>query len=272
MKRWTALLDSSTWIAAASATAALWVAMAWLSPAQAQSPTLTHLMQQFPLRIEGRASTVAQVGIEYRFTPQVLRKLGSVAWSIENKPAWARFDIATGTLSGKPSQRQLGVTQNVRISVTDGVTTQTLPVFTLRVVPLVPGSKTTPEAKADCIPRPSLQSLPLITSNPPAHIETLQRYQYAPTVHGDAVEGLTFAVVGKPDWASFDSHSGALSGRPGPLQAGVYPNIRVLVSDGERVAQLPPFSITVQAGNRTATSATRVSAVELPTRQPRLPG
>lgn len=272
MKRWTALLDSSTWIAAASATAALWVAMAWLSPAQAQSPTLTHLMQQFPLRIEGRASTVAPVGIDYRFTPQVLRKLGSVAWAIENKPVWARFDIATGTLSGKPSQRQLGVTQNVRISVTDGVTTQTLPAFTLRVVPLVPGSKSAPEAKADCIPRPSLQSLPLITSNPPAHIETLQRYQYAPTVHGDAVEGLTFAVVGKPDWAIFDTRSGALSGRPGPLQAGVYPNIRVLVSDGERVAQLPPFSITVQAGNRAATSATRVSAVELPTRQPRWPG
>lgn len=252
MKRRTALLDPGTWIAAACATAALWVAMAWLSPAQAQSPTLQQLMKQFPLRIDGRASTIAPVGVEYRFSPQVLRKLGSVAWSIENKPIWARFDIATGTLSGKPSQRQMGVTENIRISVTDGITTQTLPAFTLRVVPLVPGAKPQPEAKADCIPRPSLQSLPLITANPPTRIETQQPYQFTPKVEGETAAELTFAVVGKPDWASFDSRSGALRGKPGPLQAGVYENIRILASDGESVVQLPAFSITVLAGSRAA--------------------
>jgi hypothetical protein len=252
MKRRSALMDPGTWIAAAAATAALWVAMAWLSPAQAQSPTLQQLMKQFPLRIDGRASTIAQVGIEYRFAPQVLRKLGSVAWSIENKPVWARFDIATGTLSGKPSQRQMGVTENIRISVTDGITTQTLPAFTLRVVPLVPGAKPQPEAKADCIPRPGLQSLPLITSNPPTRIQTQQTYQFTPTVQGEVASELTFAVVGKPDWATFDNRSGALRGRPGPLQAGVYENIRILASDGESVVQLPAFSITVLGSARAA--------------------
>jgi hypothetical protein len=58
---------------------------------------------------------------------------------------------------------------------------------------------------------------------------------------------LTFAIAGRPAWASFNTATGALTGTPSAGQVGVYSNIRISVSDGQASTALPAFSITVTA-------------------------
>ena len=55
---------------------------------------------------------------------------------------------------------------------------------------------------------------------------------------------------------SFSSSTGQLSGTPGSQDVGIYPNIRISVSDGEFTAQLPAFDLTVTAPQPVTGSAT----------------
>jgi len=58
---------------------------------------------------------------------------------------------------------------------------------------------------------------------------------------------LTFRIQNKPSWASFNTSTGVLAGRPDTSHVGTYSNIVIRVTDGEATAQLPAFSITVEA-------------------------
>ena len=61
-----------------------------------------------------------------------------LTFSIINAPAWSTFDTATGTLSGMPNSTQIGTTQGIVISVSDGTTSVSLPQFSI-TVDLAPG-------------------------------------------------------------------------------------------------------------------------------------
>jgi hypothetical protein len=73
-----------------------------------------------------------------------------------------------------------------------------------------------------------------------------QAYSFRPSasdINGDA---LTFAITGRPAWATFNSATGQLSGTP--TTAGTFASIVISVSDGKGgVSSLAPFSITVMA-------------------------
>ena len=63
---------------------------------------------------------MATIGDNYSFTPSGSDSTNeSLTYSITNKPSWATFDSATGTLSGTPSQSDIGV-YPVEITVNDG--------------------------------------------------------------------------------------------------------------------------------------------------------
>jgi hypothetical protein len=65
---------------------------------------------------------------------------------------------------------------------------------------------------------------------------------------------LTFSIQNKPEWATFDAASGALTGTPAAANVGTYSNIVVSVSDGSQNASLAAFTITVnQMSNASAT-------------------
>ena len=71
--------------------------------------------------IEGVPAPTAMVGETYRFRPDVMDPDGdSVTFSIENKPDWAVFDTATGVLRGTPGTEDIGVTEGIVISASDG--------------------------------------------------------------------------------------------------------------------------------------------------------
>lgn len=84
--------------------------------------------------ISGTPSTSATVGTAYSFTPRASDPEGrTLGYSIANRPAWATFSTSTGRLSGTPSSSHVGTFSNIRISVSDGVNTTSLPVFSITV-------------------------------------------------------------------------------------------------------------------------------------------
>ncbi len=57
----------------------------------------------------------------------------SLSFSVQNKPAWANFSIATGQLTGTPASTQTGSYSNIILSVSDGQASSALAPFTISV-------------------------------------------------------------------------------------------------------------------------------------------
>ena len=73
-------------------------------------------------------------------------------------------------------------------------------------------------------------------------------YVFTPTARSKTGGKLTYSIVNKPSWATFDSASGKLAGTPTSSDQGTYSNISISVSDGVGTAVLPSFTITVRPG------------------------
>ena len=94
-------------------------------------------------RISGSPPTSITQGTAYSFTPSAADPDGnSLTFSVANLPAWATFTSSTGRLTGTPTSAQVGSYQNIKISVSDGSTTASLPAFTIQVVGTATGSAT----------------------------------------------------------------------------------------------------------------------------------
>src|SRR5262249_22298229 len=63
-------------------------------------------------------------------------------------------------------------------------------------------------------------------------------------------------VNNKPSWASFNSTTGQLAGTPTAANVGAYSNIVIWVSDGQKSASLPAFSIQVTGATTTPNKPT----------------
>jgi hypothetical protein len=84
--------------------------------------------------IAGTPATSVASGSPYAFQPVVRDAFGQpLSFSVTNKPAWASFSIATGSLYGTPTSAQGGTYGNVQISVTNGEHTAALPAFSITV-------------------------------------------------------------------------------------------------------------------------------------------
>jgi len=82
-------------------------------------------------------------GVLYGFQPSASDPDGNtLTFSIQNRPAWATFNTATGRLSGTPGLLDILIYSNIIISVTDGTAMVSLPAFNLSVLALANGSAT----------------------------------------------------------------------------------------------------------------------------------
>ena len=87
-----------------------------------------------PPTISGTPPTSVRTGVAYAFTPTARDPEGrTLTFSIANKPAWATFSTTTGRLAGTPSSAQTGTFSSIRISVSDGTSTVSLPTFAIVV-------------------------------------------------------------------------------------------------------------------------------------------
>ena len=62
----------------------------------------------------------------------------TMSFSVQNKPSWATFSIASGLVSGTPASTQTGTYGNIIISVSDGQASSALPAFAITVSPATP--------------------------------------------------------------------------------------------------------------------------------------
>jgi hypothetical protein len=188
--------------------------------------------------VSGTPLPSVAVGQTYAFAPDVYDADGdTLAFRIRNKPAWARFDNATGTLNGRPSSADRGTYSRISISVNDGTATVTMPTFSIEVT----------EATASTV-----NPAPIIDGTPDGDVMTGETYAFQPSASDPNGDNLIFSARNVPAWASFSSATGRLYGTPGPAAVGVHEDIAISVSDGVSQTSTAPFSIVVVAAPNSA--------------------
>lgn len=103
-----------------------------LSASQTVVMTVTNVNR--PPVISGTPATRVVESQTYRFTPNARDDDGQpLLFAINNRPAWAQFDTASGSLSGTPQAADLGSSSGIVISVSDGEASASLSPFTIQV-------------------------------------------------------------------------------------------------------------------------------------------
>jgi hypothetical protein len=96
-----------------------------------------------PPTISGHPVASIPVGAAYNFTPAATdAEHNPLTFSILNRPSWTKFNTVTGNLTGTPAAADVGGYANVRISVSDGKASVSLPVFTVTVDQIATGNVT----------------------------------------------------------------------------------------------------------------------------------
>ena len=186
--------------------------------------------------ISGTPATSVNEDSDYSFTPDASDSDGnSLTFSIVNQPAWASFNTTNGALTGTPQNSNVGTTNSIVISVSDGVDTDSLTSFSITVV--------------------NTNDAPTIEGTPDTQAVIDSLYNFAPLADDiDSGDSLTFSISNKPDWATFSTSTGALTGTPLTGDASTTDNIVISVTDGISTVSLPAFSLTVnQIANGNAT-------------------
>ncbi len=220
---------------------------ATLAACGSEDPTFQPVINGAPT-ISGTPSAMAQATAVYSFAPVASDPDGNaLTFSIANRPSWATFDTASGVLTGTPAAADVGSYSDITITVTDGSLSASLPVFTITVT-------------VDSVPNQA----PTISGMPSTIVQSATAYSFTPVASDPESNTLTFSIINKPSWASFNTANGALTGTPSSTQVGTYPGITITVSDGSLNASLPAFAVTVTAEvvpNRAPT----ISGAPLPT-------
>jgi len=113
---------------------ALALGAAWCTVGMAHGSRLHHHVSTSPPTISGVPPTTDLAGSPYSFQPSASGASGAMlAFSVQNKPAWASLSIASGLLSGTPNSMQTGVYPNIILSVSDGTNSRSLPAFSITV-------------------------------------------------------------------------------------------------------------------------------------------
>jgi hypothetical protein len=134
--------------------------------------------------------------------------------------------LLTGVTGGGSTDE--GSYPGIRISVSDGADSVSLPEFTIDVIGLP-------------------NQPPEINGTPTTQVVVGNAYDFTPSVSDPDGDTLSFSIVGKPEWANFNSNTGRLWGTPAAGDEGTYTGIRISVSDGSDSASLAAFDVTVAA-------------------------
>ena len=178
--------------------------------------------------ISGNPISTAFIGGSWAFSPSSVDPDGdALNFEIQNKPVWTSFNGQTGRLTGTPLPGHEGSYSGIRITVSDGKMSSSLPDFAVTVQSV------------------STNNAPLINGIAPSTATVGQQYVFQPSASDPDGDDIIFSIANRPAWASFDAATGLLGGTPVPGNEAVYGGIVISVSDGEQMASLPAFAITV---------------------------
>lgn len=84
---------------------------------------------------------------------------------------------------------------------------------------------------------------PSITGDPDTQVAPGEVFYFKPVAWDPDGTSFRFRIENKPSWASFNTYTGELTGRPSV--SGVYRDIVISATDGKLARELPAFSIVV---------------------------
>ncbi len=177
--------------------------------------------------ISGTPLTSIRAGQTYSFTPTASDSDNdTLIFMIRNKPSWATFDPADGTLSGTPQADDRMQYNEVIIAVSDGLEESWIPAFNLRVENNPPVISGTPD--------------------PVALVGT--QYRFTPTVSDSDGDAIHFRIINKPPGTTFNTETGELSAYAPETAIDMTAKDITIIAIDEKYAQaqLPPFSVTVR--------------------------
>jgi len=187
-----------------------------------------------PPEISGVPAAVVEAGQDYSFVPSAEDADNDfLEFTITNKPGWAQFSADTGTLTGSPQDSDVGETQDITISVSDGRDQRSVGPFRIRI-------------RSRSEPPPAANNAPTISGTPATSIDAGAAYSFKPTAADADGDKLSYSISNRPSWASFSTSSGTLSGTPATANAGNFGKIVISVSDGVASTSLPSFAISVK--------------------------
>jgi hypothetical protein len=192
--------------------------------------------------IDGQPALFAKAGETYSYVPTSSdADNDALTFTITGMPAWATFNAANGTITGVPADADVGQTGDIEVTVSDGKAQDSVGPFRIQIA-----------ARNAAPTPPTANNLPAIAGSPATMVVATQPYIFVPTATDADNDSLTFSITNRPQWASFSTSTGQLSGTPSAAQTGTVPNIRISVSDGKGSNSLPTFSIQVQAAPNSA--------------------
>lgn len=209
-------------------------------PAAVEPPAGSGTIDNASPQIWGIPETSATVGAAYYFQPEASDSNGdALEFSIANKPGWTVFDTVTGSLQGTPGSDDVGEDANIVISVTDQNSVASLASFTIQVNQVY----TPPEEDGD---EDSVSTPPVISGTPNSAVVVNTVYSFLPEASDADGDELSFSIVNKPQWASFDVTTGLLEGTPTDVDVGESDAIEISLTDGNSIAALARFTISVE--------------------------
>jgi hypothetical protein len=114
--------------------------------------------------------------------------------------------------------------------------------------PATPAPAPTPDPTPAPTPAPApANSAPTISGTATPTAVTGQAWSFQPSATDADKDTVTFTIANKPAWAAFNATTGVLSGTPAAANVGTYSGIEIAATDGNSVAALPAFTITVTA-------------------------
>ncbi|MGB1382709.1 MAG: Ig-like domain-containing protein [Porticoccaceae bacterium] len=196
--------------------------------------TTTEALSNYSLSISGNAETKIKQNEYYAFTPFVddLNN-DKLQFSISNKPIWANFDSRTGSLSGQPTNWDVGITKDIIVSVSNSKgDLASMVAFDIEVL--------------------NVNDKPMISGIPSPYYMPLKAYRFKPTVRDIDMDinkdKLWFTIENKPHWATFNNKNGELSGKPKFSEDDNNLDIIISVTDSYGLsAALKPFRVDVSA-------------------------
>jgi Putative Ig domain len=112
--------------------------------------------------ISGTPATSVTAGSTYAFQPSAKDPDGkALSFSVQNKPVWASFSIASGLLDGTPSSTQTGTYADIIISASNGQYSSALPAFSIAVNAAPPTAATGTAKLSWVLPTENTNGTPL---------------------------------------------------------------------------------------------------------------
>lgn len=94
-----------------------------------------------PPTISGNPQSAVMMGNSYSFVPTASDPDGdTLTFSLQNLPIWAAFELISGAITGNPTMSDIGVFDQIVITVSDGTDTASLAAFSIEVSQAALGS------------------------------------------------------------------------------------------------------------------------------------